>query len=97
MQLFVLTTHCTSRAHCKVCRNLSGGRLWRKSLAKAYTLPAAPADAADPADFECPFGLSWIAPSEQQIENNEKVKLAKTQVRRNTGSRGGGCGCSRGK
>jgi len=104
MQLFILTLHCTSRAHCKVCRNLDGGRIWRQKIGKTYELPQAKEDAVDPADFECPYGVTWNSgtPQVTQSEIGSKPVLAALapqpkMVVRNTGSRGErkGCGCSR--
>lgn len=53
MQEFIQTVHCTSRAHCKTCRNFGGGRGWRTSLSKLFNLPN------NKVDFECPFGKPW--------------------------------------
>lgn len=53
MQLFVTTVHCTSKLHCKTCRNKDGGRNWRQSLSKNFELPD------NNVDFECPYGLQW--------------------------------------
>jgi hypothetical protein len=112
MQLFVITAHCTSRLHCRVCRNKEGGRIWRQSLAKNFTLPD------NNIDFECPYGLQWNAqppkpekPPEDCPDcrrNAEKPKVAQApeplpittpaQVEKvRSGTRNrGGCGCGRG-
>ena len=101
MQLFILTSHCTSRGACKVCRNKDGGRIWRKSLSKAFILPQALPN-ADPVDFECPFGLPWLDPvTSASIANTSQSKIAtmeeaRAKINKQTGSRGG-CGCSRNK
>lgn len=52
---FCETRHCLSRKHCATCRDLEGGRTWRESLRKAFTLPD------DATDFPCPHGLPWGA------------------------------------
>src|SRR4051812_48110267 len=57
-QPFTSTLHCTSKAHCKVCRNLVGGREWRRSISNNFSLPQV-AEGTDPADFECPYGEVW--------------------------------------
>lgn len=54
VKLFVESTTCRSRAHCRTCRDLTGGRAWRESLRNAaWTLPD-----NDP-DFACPHGAAW--------------------------------------
>lgn len=101
MELFVLTLHCSSRAHCKTCRNLKGGRKWRQSIGKVYKLPEAEAGAEDPADFICPHGLKWndvIEGKSVEPEVKTTQKISKSENMRNSGSRGRrGCGCSRNK
>ena len=47
MKDFHNTIHCTSRVHCRMCRNKEGGRNWRMSLSQKT------------ADFGCPHGYSW--------------------------------------
>jgi hypothetical protein len=107
MQLFVLTSHCQSRAHCSTCRDKEGGRAWRKSTGQVYTLPEAPAGAVDPSDFECPYGLPWKEQSD--MDNNQPkptikitqgsqkppVKFVRTSDSRQRSP--GDCGCSRKK
>ncbi len=48
---FFADTACTSRAHCRACRDREGGRPWRESLARHFTVPAV--------DFDCPHGGEW--------------------------------------
>ena len=50
---FVDSNHCGCRLHCSQCRDMEGGRAWRKSLMKHFRVPG------DTVDFECPHGLSW--------------------------------------
>jgi hypothetical protein len=53
MRLFVDSYACRSRAHCRTCRDLRGGRSWREGLAATYRLPGgAP-------DWTCPHGVNW--------------------------------------
>lgn len=68
MQLFVLTNHCTSRAHCNTCRDLDGGRSWREGLKKYFHLPQ------DTVDFTCPHGLQWK-------QSGEKIEVPYPQVK----------------
>jgi hypothetical protein len=97
MHLFVLSTHCQSRAHCKVCRNFDGGRKWRESLSKAYQLPN------NDVDFECPYGMQWSAGSTSSSTPQDGQPQPTPPPRRPhlraDGSpvqkRPGGCGCSR--
>ena len=105
MQLFVLTLHCQSHAHCRVCRNLKGGRAWRKSIAKSYELPQAKPEAVDVVDFECPYGLPWTndvqdsKPITAQLAKAPVVQtpLPRNVIQRDSGSLGErkGCGCSK--
>ena len=53
MELFVLTNHCKSKAHCGTCRNLNDGRNYREKLSKMFLLPD------NNVDFECPYGEKW--------------------------------------
>jgi len=90
MQLFVLTSHCTSRLHCKVCRDAIGGRSWRQSLIKNFELPDGKID------FKCPYGLPWNFVTRKTEDksfdtNNSEVK---SNSKVSSGTRGG-CGCGR--
>jgi hypothetical protein len=53
MKNFFESRHCRSLAHCTTCRDLQGGRAWRRSVIMA-----------DPAiqeiDFACPLGATWV-------------------------------------
>lgn len=53
MRNFIKTKHCACGIHCRVCRDLDGGRAWRESLAKVFDLPGGVVD------FECPNGKPW--------------------------------------
>jgi hypothetical protein len=53
MQLFVMSNHCTSKAHCETCRKLEDGRTWRRNLTKFFLLPD------NNIDFACPHGKEW--------------------------------------
>ena len=55
MLRFIESPECASRAHCRTCRDLNGGRAWRTSLAKLFELPKC----GVPPDFACPFGAVW--------------------------------------
>ena len=109
MQLFVLTTHCTSKAHCLTCRNLEGGRNWRESLSRNFELPDGKVD------FECPYSIPWNKvepPAAKTVPETAKMatppssstkesRLADRRAnlaKRSSGTRGtGDCGCSRNK
>ncbi len=56
---FCETIHCTTHQHCATCRDLEGGRKWRESLRKGFTLPD------DETDFPCPHGVPWNPTPEQ--------------------------------
>ena len=49
---FYTTIHCTSKAHCRKCRDKNGGRKWREQVAKMCGGP-------NDADFACPNGYAW--------------------------------------
>ena len=49
---FIDTVHCVERRVCAVCRDLKGGRAWRKGMGVFLDLPGG-------VDFECPFGIPW--------------------------------------
>lgn len=96
MQLFILTSHCTGKAHCVTCRNKDGGHKWREDLTKTFKLPD------NNIDFECPHGVPWgfqwatvqSTPQPSQIKKTTpapQVKTGDTKVR-DAGTRGG-CGC----
>ncbi len=53
MRLFTGTNHCIAQVHCGACRDLKGGRKWRKALHKTFLLPD------DKVDFDCPVGFPW--------------------------------------
>jgi len=99
MQLFVLTAHCKSRAHCQTCRDLAGGRKWRESLAENFELPN------NQVDFTCPYDVPWNAITSPSTKGNEygindssphkPTDIPPEQPR--TGERRGGCGCGRNK
>ena len=46
---FFESVHCTSRAHCKTCRDKINGANWRSSIFKAF-------DDVGTEDFDCPNG-----------------------------------------
>ena len=51
------TNHCKTKKHCKVCRDLDGGRSWRIDVRNTF------AESNEPYisdDFECPYGKKWI-------------------------------------
>lgn len=50
---FIDTWHCRSHAHCRVCRDRDGGRLWRVMMAQRFAAPG------NLLDWDCPEGLSW--------------------------------------
>jgi hypothetical protein len=85
LPLFVLSTHCTSKVHCGTCRSKMGGSKWRASLKEIFELPN------NDIDFECPYGMQWTEP---QVLSH-KPKMSALQQQRESGSRGGGCGCSK--
>lgn len=43
---------CDSGVHCPTCRDLAGGREWRRQLAEKFKTTNAP-------DFDCPRNLPW--------------------------------------
>jgi len=73
---FIETIHCTSRLHCKGCRNLVSGRTWRKQLSEYYELPNSKID------FDCPFNIPWNKVDPVTLKTNEKAGKPKK----------GGCG-----
>lgn len=98
LPVFVLSTHCNSRAHCKTCRNKQGGHKWRESLKKAFAVPN------DVVDFDCPYGMTWndetvtkFAEETVAAQTSETTTVRTVQQQRDSGSRGAskGCGCSR--
>jgi len=50
---FIDTFHCRIHAHCRTCRDLEGGRLWRKAVAEQFAV------LGGATDFDCPDGLPW--------------------------------------
>ena len=44
---------CSVDEHCEACRDLEGGREWRRRMQEAFTVPA-PAP-----DWECPHSKPW--------------------------------------
>ncbi|MBN2585015.1 MAG: hypothetical protein JXL80_18280 [Planctomycetes bacterium] len=50
---FTDTFHCRSHAHCRVCRDLDGGRPWRVLMSQRFTVPR------NLLDWDCPEGLPW--------------------------------------
>lgn len=44
---------CEYRIHCPTCRDLEGGREWRRRVSVAFNVPQ-PAP-----DWECPRGMEW--------------------------------------
>ncbi len=68
------SAHCTTRAHCLVCRaKTPAGEAWRLSVAKVF-------EDVEGADWQCPEGFSWglaerPAPAPAQAaEPREKVR-----------------------
>jgi hypothetical protein len=45
--------HCGSRVHCGVCRDLEGGRGFRRSVAAGWSVPGGTED------WDCPWGIAW--------------------------------------
>ena len=98
MQEFIKTTHCTSKVHCKSCRELVGGRSWRESLSKLFVLPD------NNVDFVCPFNKPWNdtklqVQTIQAVQNTPTKPIVAQAAPRDSGTRTArkGCGCSRGK
>ena len=48
---FTKTPHCRREVHCGRCRDLEGGRAWRKGISKRFNVPEA--------DWPCPKGHEW--------------------------------------
>jgi len=48
---FTKSPHCRREAHCGTCRNLEGGRTWRKQIAERF--------AVEGVDWPCPKGHEW--------------------------------------
>lgn len=65
MQNFYETTHCTLKVHCKTCRSKSGGKEWRKSMAKVFNLPE---------DFPCPLNIQWNEGKDKNFIDYEDAK-----------------------
>ena len=98
MQLFVLTTHCQSRVHCKVCRSKdANGLKWREALSRNFKLPA------DSVEFICPYGIPWNATAKEVFAvpiPKPKMTEVKTQVQpvqqiKTSDNRKRGCECKR--
>jgi hypothetical protein len=51
LPVFTDSRACRTEAHCRTCRDLDGGRKWRQSRRRAYTIPED--------DFPCPLGHPW--------------------------------------
>jgi hypothetical protein len=51
MKTFFDSIHCTSEAHCKLCRGKHLGRDLRASWSKKFNI--------DKVDFDCPKGYEW--------------------------------------
>ena len=51
---FCETEHCTTKAHCKICRDFVRGRKWRESIKNTFEVPD------NDTDWECPYGKAWI-------------------------------------
>lgn len=79
MQLFVNTVHCTSRAHCKLCRDKTGGRWWREDLKKIVSLPN------NDADFTCPYGVPWNGQTPSNPASAALVKQRASGTRTTSG------------
>jgi hypothetical protein len=96
MQLFVLSNHCKSEAHCATCRDLEGdGRRWRKNLTKYFLLPD------DNIDFECPYGKKWnngAVPQGRMAAARPRIASAAVQISDLATPPAGGCNtCGRKK
>lgn len=84
MKIFIKDFTCLSKVHCETCRDKTEvGNAFRKSLSRAFVLPA------DAPDFECPYDKpwGWKRPSRGLGDTIEKVAKA-------IGIKpcGGGCG-----
>jgi len=55
------TLHCTGGEHCRPCRDLEGGRPWRRKIAAAFAVPGGEVD------WECPYGRPWGAAGQGPI------------------------------
>ena len=49
--MFTDTEHCSSEKHCKTCRRIERGLLWRKAIIKKF--------GGDDEFFPCPLGKPW--------------------------------------
>jgi len=65
---FADTFHCRSHAHCRVCRDLDGGRPWRVLMSQRFAVPA------NMLDWDCPEGLPW---SVEEINVPEETRPPK--------------------
>lgn len=90
---------CAERLHCATCRDLEGGRSWRKGLGKIFELSGV--------DFECPHGVGWgetperiIVPKSEppKLDHNQRALAAMEaagmtpDTARKEAKRGGCCG-----
>ncbi|HUX02246.1 MAG TPA: hypothetical protein VMY35_14875 [Phycisphaerae bacterium] len=58
---FTKTPHCRREMHCGTCRDLEGGRAWRKQIAERFTVEGV--------DWPCPKGHDWeYEPPEERGE-----------------------------
>ena len=62
---FFTSIHCKSNAHCTLCRNLDGGKVWRTQLRKVFE------DITED-NFICPHGKNWgdLGVQQPEIQNN---------------------------
>ena len=81
---FFNSEHCKSNAHCNICRDIEGGRKWRKNLINSnlfYDLKLLNED------FECPKDIPWGFIHQNDI--TEKI-FQENKMKNRDGC--GGCG-----
>ena len=88
MRAWTQSVHCRLEAHCGTCRNLEGGRAWRKQIAERSVVEGV--------DWPCPRGKAWgwTGPSRGLGDTVAKVIKAVTLGRVKPC---GGCGKRRAK
>ena len=67
---FTKTPHCRREKHCGTCRDLEGGRAWRKDKKERYGAPEA--------DWPCPKGHPWGYEGRSRGLGDTAAKFIKT-------------------
>lgn len=85
MTTFFDSLHCTSKVHCRTCRDKEGGKKWRESLLKVF-------EDVKKVDFNCPAGLPWGAPRQIPVKVKKRVRFKASGKVEINGKECVGCG-----